>query len=120
MTNKAEIVRQLLATVEASKPDEYIGFFTEDAVYKIGSLEPVIGIQKIRQFSSNIMQLIESVSHNIIDIWETENIVICHVIVNYKRKDNKVFAIPSISIIQFKNNKIQKYQAFIDASPVFS
>jgi len=117
---KSDLVRRLLSAVDTSDPDEYVSFFTDDAEYKIGNTEPVIGKQGILNLSSTVMQTVKSVSHDIQNIWELGDTVICHVTVIYNSKDGKIFKIPSISIIRFTNDKIQKYQAFIDASPVFS
>ena len=113
-------VKHLLATVDSNDLETYVNFFSDDAVYKIGNAEPVIGQEGIREFVMPIMQIVKSVAHDIKNIWKFENTVICEADVTYNRQDGKVFTLPNVNIIRFKGDKIQKYQAFIDTSPVFS
>ncbi|MBD2357587.1 nuclear transport factor 2 family protein [Tolypothrix sp. FACHB-123] len=114
------ILKQALTAVETNDVDTYITLFTEDAVYKIGNYEPVIGREGIKAFALPVMQMFKSVVHEAKNIWELGNTIVSEMNVIYTRQDDKVFAIPCLNIITFKGDKIQKYQAFIDASPAFS
>lgn len=119
--NYAAFIKKLLAEVESNNLDKYLSFFTDDAEYKIGNAEPLIGHQGIGELASSVSQTIQSVTHDIKNIWQVEdNIAVCQADVIYNRKDGKVFKLPNITILRFRGEKIHKYQAFIDASPVFS
>ncbi len=118
--SRSDLVRRLIEAVESNKLDEYVTYFMSDAVYKIGNSEPVIGQQGIKELALSVMGTIESVTHDIKNIWEVDDTVICHVDLTYNRKDGKVVKIPNLNIIQFKGDKIQNYKAFLDAAPVFS
>ncbi|MBH8572374.1 nuclear transport factor 2 family protein [Nostocaceae cyanobacterium CENA369] len=98
----------------------YISFFTEDAFYQAGNAKPVYGYQGIREFSVPIIQKFKSLAHEVKNIWQLENTVICQVVVIYNRKDDKVFKLPTLNIIQFRGDKISSLQAFGDPSPTFS
>jgi ketosteroid isomerase-like protein len=120
-SSKTDFVKNLLAEYDAT--NEYdIRYFTDDVVYKIGNLKPVIGPQNVVKFGTSLMQTIESSSHEIKNIWEIGDTVIVEVDVIFKRKDGEVFQLPNVTIIRFEENenKVRQLQAFIDISPVFS
>ncbi|BAY62538.1 hypothetical protein NIES22_26120 [Calothrix brevissima NIES-22] len=114
------ILKQALTAVETNDVDTYITLFTEDAVYKIGNYEPVIGREGIKAFALPVMQMFKTVVHEAKNIWELGNTIVSEMNVIYTRQDDKVFTIPCLNIVTFQGDKIQKYQAFIDASPAFS
>lgn len=118
--NVSDLIKQVLVAVESNNVDEYITYFTPDAVYKIANTEPIIGQQGIREFALPIMQMFKTVSHDIKNIWELGDKVVCEVEVAYTRNDDKVFKFPCVNIIRLQGDKIREYQAFIDASPAFS
>ena len=119
--DRLELAKKAFAAVEANDVDTYISFFTDDAVYKIGNYDPVIGPQGIREFAIPVMEMFKSVSHDLKNTWEFGETVVFEMEVIYTRsQDEKVFKIPCLDIIQFKGDKVQKLQAFIDASPAFS
>jgi ketosteroid isomerase-like protein len=119
--SRIDIVKRLFEASEANNPQEYMAFFTDNAVYQIGNAKPITGPKGIQQLASDVMQSIRHVSHDIKKIWETaDGVVLCQAQVTYTRKDGKVFELPCMTIVRFIGNKIHKYQAFIDASPVFS
>lgn len=122
--NLTDIVHNLFALtdvkIENFNLDAYISFFTEDAFYRAGNAEPVYGAKGIRDFSVPIIQKFKSLAHEVKNIWQLENIVICQVVVIYNRKDNKIFKLPTLNVIRFKGDKISSLQAFGDPSPAFS
>ncbi len=117
---KSELVRRLIALAESNQPEEYIKFFTDDAIYQVGNSQPVIGGTGILQLLPAILQKIDHVNHNIKHLWEVGDTVICEAEVIYTRKDGKVLSVPNLNLIHFTGNKIDRYQAFIDASIAFS
>lgn len=119
-TDYTDIVMRLIAAVDSSDLEKYVTFFTNDAEYKVGNAEPVIGPKGIRELVGSITQVIKSVSHEIKNIWEVEDAVICESNVMYNRQDGKVFKVPNVNIVRFEGDKVSKFQAFIDASEVFS
>lgn len=117
--SKTKLVQQLLAAYDSSNQYD-VRYFTDDAVYKIGNLDPVIGPENIVKFGANLMQTIESASHEVRNIWEIGDTVILEADVIFKRKDGRVFQLPNVTIIRFAGERVRQLQAFIDASPVFS
>jgi ketosteroid isomerase-like protein len=119
--SRIDTVQHLFKASEANNIQEYVRFFTDDAEYQIGNAQPIVGPKAIEQLASDVMRTIQQVTHVIKSIWETaDGTVVCHAQVMYARKDGKKFELPCVTIIRFTGDKIHKYQAFIDASPVFT
>lgn len=118
--NLSELVKKSFTAVENNDIDTYLTYFTDDAVYKIANYDPVIGHQGIREFALPVMQMFKTVSHEVKEMWEFDNTVICEMDIIYTRNDDKVFTIPSLDIFKFKDGKVQQLEAFLDASPAFS
>ncbi len=120
LETRIDIVRRLMAAVELNASDEYVSYFTDDAVYKVGNAEAVVGPESIRRLAASVIHLIEKVSHDVKNIWELGDTLICEMELRYLRKDGKTVTVPNLTIVRFEGERVRTYQAFLDASPVFS
>jgi ketosteroid isomerase-like protein len=118
--SKIDLVNQAFQLVEDNNVDEYIKGFTDDAIYKIGNLDPVIGPEAIKAFAAPIVENFSKVSHDVKNMWETDDTVFAEMVLTYDRKDGKSFDIPCIDIIEFEGDKVKKLQSYIDVSPLFA
>jgi ketosteroid isomerase-like protein len=114
------IVKEMFMAAESNNVDEYVSFFTEDALFKVGNLPSVFGPQGIRDFESPVRQVIRTVSHEVKEMWEQEDVVICEMEITYTRRDGKVLILPCVDVIQMERDKVWKMQAYLDPSPVFA
>jgi ketosteroid isomerase-like protein len=117
---RIDVVRRLMAAVELNASDEYVSYFTDDAVYKVGNAEAVVGPECIRRLAASVIHLIEKVSHDVKNIWELGDTLICEMELRYLRKDGKTVTVPNLTIVRFEGERVRSYQAFLDASSVFS
>jgi len=117
---RIDVVRRLMAAVELNASDEYVSHFTDDAVYKVGNAEAVVGPESIRRLAASVIHLIEKVSHDVRNIWELGDTLICEMELRYLRKDGKTVTVPNLTIVRFEGDRVRSYQAFLDASSVFS
>ncbi len=120
LETRIDIVRRLMAAVELNASDEYVSYFTDDAVYKVGNAEAVVGPESIRRLAASVIHLIEKVSHDVKNIWELGDTLICEMELRYLRKDGKTVTVPNLTIVRFEGDRVRSYQAFLDASSVFS
>lgn len=115
--NKTELVKYLLDNYDST--NEYdISYFTDDIVYIIGNLEPLIGTQKILEFGLRLKDKIEHTSHEIKNIWEIDDTVIVESDVIFKPKEGGIIRLPNATIIRFRDDKVRHLQAFIDISHI--
>ncbi len=113
-------VKEAYAAVESNDISAYVQFFTADAVYKVANFDPVIGPDGIRALAEPLVDMFESVTHDISTIWELDNTVICEMNVTYNRKDGKTVTVPCVDVIHFTDGKVNELKAYIDTSPAFS
>ena len=118
--NASDVVKRMLAAAEKRYSDEYFSFFTEDALFQVGNAPPVYGPQGIRDFVAPLAQL-AAVYHDIKNMWEVGNTVICQVEVIYTRDDGKaVPPLPGCNIIRVEGDKVRELLAYVDISPLFA
>jgi len=113
------LVKRMLAAVESNDIEGYLGFFAPDAEYVIGNSGPVTGTDAIRAAAVNSVQNVQSVAHEVHNMFAPgDGVVIFDSDVTYARKDGKTIRIPSLAIVHFRGDRVQRYQAYIDLSPV--
>jgi len=120
LETRIDVVRRLIAAVELNASEEYVSYFTDDAVYKVGNAAAVVGPESIRRLADSVILLIEKVSHDVKNIWELGDTLICEMELRYLRKDGKTVTVPNLTIVRFEGDRVRSYQAFLDASSVFS
>ena len=98
-------VKEAYAAVESNDISAYVQFFTADG---------------IRALAEPLVDMFESVTHDITTIWELDNTVICEMNVTYNRKDGKSVTVPCVDVIHFTDGKVNELKAYIDTSPAFS
>lgn len=115
---KANIVKRFLT--ESKSADQFASFFTEDALYRFGNGEPIIGRDRIRESSMHFRQKLKSVSHDIKTIWELGDTVVCEMEAAYTRLDGKVLTLPCLDVFSMEGDKFREMQVYMDVSPVFA
>jgi limonene-1,2-epoxide hydrolase len=119
-------MRQLFATGETGPDDplkasaKFITFFTEDARYRFGSFEPVVGREGIGNSVANFFPLVKALYHDIHTIWEQGNELIVEMDVIYTRHDDTVITLPVADIFRFEGDLIRDMRIFMDVNPVFA
>lgn len=117
---KVEILKKLFLTGESMNLDNFVKFFTDDALYQFGNSPIVYGPEGIKQPSRDFLQKVEGVHHHLKNIWEVaDNQIVVEMEVTYIRQDGKVFTLPCCDIIRLDSDKVQAMQIFMDISPVY-
>ncbi|WP_019499928.1 nuclear transport factor 2 family protein [Pseudanabaena sp. PCC 6802] len=119
-TTNIDLVNRAYAAVEVNNVDEYVSYFTDDAIYKVGNFDPVIGPEGIRALATPLVDMFDSVTHDVLNIWEFGDTVVCEMNVTYNRKDGKVATLPCVDVIHFANGKVRELKAYIDTTPAFT
>lgn len=115
-----DIVRNLFETGEAMKPEAFAAFFGEDAKYRFGNAEPVVGRIKIRDAVADFFPSIKALYHDIQGTWEQGNLLLVEMDVVYTRHDNKVVTIPVADTFRFEGNLIKDMRIYGDTTPLFA
>jgi len=83
-------ITNLFQSIDEMNTDKFITFLTDDAVFKFGNLPTVEGRGKIKEAVKEFYASINALSHEIINIWEHSDNIICQGLVTYTRKDKKL------------------------------
>jgi len=117
---KIDIAKQMFKAGESMNVENFVKFYTDDALYQFSNFPVVYGPQGIREASVGFLEKVEKVYHHFLNMWEEEDTVIAEMEVTYIRHDGKVFTLPCCDTIVFKGDKVQELRIYMDISPVFS
>jgi len=118
---KFDIVKKMFLAGEAMNVENFVKFYTDDALYQFSNFPIAYGPQGIRDSSGGFLEKCEGVHHHIKNMWETEDgTVIVEMEVTYIRHDGKVFTLPCCDTIRFAGDKVKELRIYMDISPVFA
>ncbi len=118
---KVEVLKRLFLAGESMDLDNFVTFFTEDALYYFGNGPAVYGPEGIKGPSLDFLKKVEGIHHHLKQILEIEeNTLVVEMEVTYIRHDGKVFTLPCCDIIRLRGDKVSSMQIFMDISPVFN
>lgn len=115
----SQIVRQMFEAGESMDVENFVKFYTDDALYQFSNFPLVYGPQGIRDSSVEFLKRVKAIKHRIINMWERGNTVICQMEVSYTRYDGQVFTLPCCDFIKLRGNLVESLEIFMDISPVF-
>ena len=116
-----DIVRQMFKAGESMNVENFVKFYTNDALYQFGNFPVAYGPQGIREASVDFLNKVEKVYHHMKNMWQVGNdTVVAEMEVTYIRHDGQVFTLPCCDTIKFKEDKVQELRIYMDINPVFS
>ncbi|MBE9224591.1 nuclear transport factor 2 family protein [Phormidium sp. LEGE 05292] len=119
--SKIDILKQLFLAGEAMNINNFVNFFTEDALYQFGNFPVVYGHQGIKDSSVGFLEKCEGLHHHMKNMWQlSEDLVIVEMDVTYVRHDGKVFTLPCADTVRFQGDKISELRIFMDVTPMFT
>ena len=124
---KTEIIKQLFTSFEAGPEDpikasdEYVMFLTEDAHFRLGNPDALVGRESIKDSLVAFCRQVKGIYHEIKQKWELEqNVVLLDMEVTYYRLDGTVVTLPVMNFFRFKGNLIEEVRVFMDVTPLFA
>ena len=116
-------VTRVFETIDEMKADEYASFFAEDASFRFGNAEPIVGRQTIRDAMVVFFSTIKGLRHEVVGVWEGEwaqgAVYSVETEVTYTRTDDEVVSLPATSTMRMCGDLIQDWRIFADISPVY-
>ncbi|WP_414582594.1 AtaL-like protein [Scytonema sp. PCC 10023] len=116
---KIDIVKHMFKAGESMNVENFVKFYTDDALYQFSNFPVVYGPQGIRDASVDFLKNVEQVYHHMKNMWEVGDTVVAEMEVTYIRYDGKVFTLPCCDTIRFKGDKVQELRIYMDISAVF-
>ncbi len=110
----------MFASVDEKNVKKFSSFLSDDCLFRFGNLPAVHGVDAIGEFVSGFFDSIESLKHDISDVWIVPEGAICHGMVSYIRHDTSVLSIGFANILKRNNDKVYEYLIFIDTSQLYA
>lgn len=118
MTRSA-FVGDMFAALDAEGVPGLFPYLHEDVVFRFGSFPAGRGREAFDQAWRSMSSDVVSLSHELLDAWETERSVVCRGNVTYGLTDGRHVTLPFANVFYLRDGKIAEYLIYIDASAVF-
>jgi ketosteroid isomerase-like protein len=116
-------VTRVFEAIDEMKAEEYASYFAEDASFRFGNAEPIVGRQTIRDAMVVFFSTIKGLRHEVVGVWEGEwaqgDVYSVETEVTYTRTDDEVVSLPATSTMRMNDDLIQDWRIFADISPVY-
>lgn len=109
----------LFAAIDRMDAAGYAAFFTPDAQWKFGNADPATGQAAVQATAQSVFDVLKSIKHDLVAIYQTPTGFIVQGNVTYHRKDDALIQLPFGSFYTIENNKITYYQTYMDGAPLF-
>jgi len=96
-----------------------VDLMTENSTFRFANFEPVVGKENIYTFLENFFQSIKGIKHTDLEYWFTDNNWFATGIVTYTRHDDSALRVPFSVILKMKDEFIDQYLVFVDASELY-
>ncbi len=109
--------RRLFERIDASDTDGWLEFLSSDARFCFGNSPPLAGREAIRDGVNAFLSALGSVKHEIAEVWNLSDAVICRGVVTYTLKDGSTLSIPFANVFKLKDDGlVREYQIYADTS----
>jgi ketosteroid isomerase-like protein len=118
--NRDEWTRDLFRCVDAKDSDGWLEFLAADARFRFGNAPAVQGKDAIREAVSAFFASISELRHELVEIWNHADAVICRGDVIYTRLDGSTLIAPFANVLKLQDNLIRDYLIYADVSDLYS
>ena len=112
-------IDQLFEAIDCKDAEKFVSFIAPSGLFRFGNMPPVEGKENIKISVNAFFESIESISHQLIDIWDVPEGKVCHGNVSYTRKNGSVLTVPFSNILKGKERNITEYLIFADTSNLY-
>ena len=110
----------LFRAIDARDATAFVGFLTDDAVFRFGSAPAVTGREAIRAAVEDFFDSIADLSHAIHNTLRDGDTLVCEGIVTYTRLDGSRIAIPFANVFEYAGDLVAEYKIYIDIAPLYA
>ena len=110
---------EMFAALDAEGVPGLFPYLHEDVLFRFGSFPAGRGRDVFNETWLAISQPIQSLSHELLDMWESDESAVCRGNVTYSLKDGRAVTVPFANVFYLRDRKIAEYLIYVDASAVF-
>lgn len=113
-------VQELFSGIDEMDSEKFASFLTEDASFKFGNSDAVMGKDNIQKAVAGFFGTIGGLHHDILSVWRVPGAVVTELKVTYTRKDGRKVSVPCVDVFVMEGGKVKDYKIFIDVTPVYA
>ena len=113
-------IGDLFAAIDAKDGAAFVGYLTEDAIFRFGSAPPVQGRDAIQAAVDGFFATIAGCSHVIENTLHQGTTVVCEGVVTYTRHDGSEIALPFTDVFEYEGILIAHYKIYMDVTPLYA
>ena len=117
---KAEWINGLFQSIDNSNTDAFLTFLSDDVTFRFGNAEPVKGKENVGNTVQGFFDSIKTLSHDLHEVWEHPDAVVCHGTVTYTRHDSTTLTVPFANVFGINGNLVRDYRIFVDVSQLYN
>lgn len=114
-----ERIKELFQSVDNRDVNAFLGFLSDDVRFRFGNAPPVDGKANVGNLVSGFLESVKSLRHDVVEIWQKQDVVVCHGVVTYTRKDSSTLSVPFANIFKLAGVSIREYLIFVDISELY-
>jgi ketosteroid isomerase-like protein len=111
---------RLFQSIDNQDTEAFLAFLSDDVLFHFGNADPVRGKAAVGEVVSGFFDSVKGLHHNLVRIWNEEDVVICHGTVTYTRHDATTLTVPFANILGIGGDLIKEYLIFVDVSELHS
>jgi ketosteroid isomerase-like protein len=98
----------------------FLGFMADDVSFRFGNADPVDGRATVGEAVSGFFGSIKALRHDVTEMWDEGDSVICHGTVTYTRHDSSTLTVPFANVFGLRDDLIREYLIFVDTSELYA
>ena len=109
----------MFAAIDRQDATAFVGFLTEDAVFRFGSAPAVRGREAIFAAVDGFFGTIAGCSHDVQNTLASGSTLVCEGEVTYRRHNDTEITLPFTDIFEYDGDLISQYKIYIDIGPLY-
>ncbi len=110
----------MFAAIDRQDATAFVGYLTEDAVFRFGSAPAVQGRDAIRAAVDGFFGTIAACSHDVQNTLSNGSTLVCEGDVTYRRQNDTEITLPFTDVFEYDGELISHYKIYIDISPLYA
>ena len=110
----------MFEAIDSKDAQAFVGFLTEDAVFRFGSAPAVRGREAILATVDGFFGTIAACSHDVQKTLSSGPTLVCEGEVTYRRHDGTEITLPFTDVFEYDGDLIAQYKIYIDIGPLYA
>lgn len=110
--------KEVLQAVDGKDAEAFAGYLTDDATFKWGARDEVVGNNAVREYVDAFLGLFDGTRHTLHETIESGDTRVCLGEVTYFTKDGREIPTPFCNVFHMEGDLIRDYLIYLDPSPL--